>query len=102
MAARIDQGQSRCSAYYARPGRARFQPCGVSGRRPAVIHASFLRVLNGVAHGVTRSIHADWSLKAPVAASQEEIVLAERLRLAPERKYRSEERRVGLEWRIGG
>ena len=49
-------------------------------------------VLNGVAHGVTRSINADESLRAPVVASQEEIVLAERLRLALERKYLNEPR----------
>jgi hypothetical protein len=43
--------------------------------------------VNGVAHGATRGAHADESLRAPVVASQEEIVLAEQLRLELKRKY---------------
>ena len=49
-------------------------------------------VVNGIAQGVTRSMHADESLRAPVVASQEDIVLAEQLRLALERRYLNEPR----------
>jgi hypothetical protein len=47
-------------------------------------------VLNGVAHGASRGMHTDDSLRAPVVASQEEIVLAEQLRLEFKRKYLNE------------
>jgi hypothetical protein len=46
--------------------------------------------VNAVARRAPRGAHADESLRAPVVASQEEIVLAERLRLELERKYLSE------------
>ena len=50
------------------------------------------RHVNGIAQGVTRSLHADESLRAPVVASQADIVLAEQLRLALERRYLNEPR----------
>ena len=46
--------------------------------------------VSGVTHGATRGVHANESLRAPVVASQEEIVLAEQLRLELKRKYLNE------------
>jgi hypothetical protein len=47
-------------------------------------------VVNGAAHGATRGMRADESLRAPVVASPEEIVLAEQLRLELKKKYLNE------------
>jgi len=52
-------------------------------------------VQTAVSHGVygaTHGTHVDESLRAPVVASQEEIVLAEQLRLDLKRKYLHEPR----------
>src|SRR5207249_4580904 len=46
--------------------------------------------VNWVARRAPRGAHADESLRAPVVASQEEIALAEQLRLELERKYLNE------------
>jgi hypothetical protein len=48
--------------------------------------------VNGVTPAATRGVHANESLRAPVVASQEEIVLAEQLRLELKRKYLNEPR----------
>jgi len=48
--------------------------------------------VNGVTPAATRGVHANESLRAPVVASQEEIVLAEQLRLELKRKYLNESR----------
>jgi hypothetical protein len=49
-------------------------------------------VVNGVARRAPRDAHAYESSRAPVIASQEEIALAEQLRLELERKYLNEPR----------
>ena len=48
--------------------------------------------VNQAARGATHGVHVDESLRAPVVASQEEIVLAEQLRLELKRKYLNEPR----------
>jgi len=45
---------------------------------------------NQAARGATRGNHVDEALRAPVVASQEEIVLAEQLRLQLKTKYLNE------------
>jgi hypothetical protein len=57
-----------------------------SPQDPRAVHA----VVNGIARRAPRGAHADESLRAPVVASQEEIVLAEHLRLELERMYLKE------------
>ena len=57
-------------------------------RDPPAVRAA----INQASHGATAGMHVDESLRAPVVASQEEIVLAEQLRLELKRKYLNEPR----------
>jgi hypothetical protein len=66
----------------------RTMPVEESRQDPPVVRAA----VNQAAHEATRSMHVDESLRAPVVASQEEIVLAEQLRLEFKRKYLNEPR----------
>jgi hypothetical protein len=64
-------------------GARRTMPVEKPRQDPRAVRA----VVDGAAHQAARGMHADESLRAPVVASQEDIVLAEQLRLELERKY---------------
>ena len=64
-------------------GAPRVIPVEQPGQVPRAVDAA----INAVASRAPRGARGDESVRAPVVASQEEIILAERLRLELERKY---------------
>jgi len=66
----------------------RTMPAEDPRRDPPAVHTA----VNQGVYGATHGTHVDESLRAPVVASQEEIVLAEQLRLELKRKYLNEPR----------